>query len=382
MIRSPGNGIQIAIVGTVGLPANYGGFETLVANLVLHAERHNLGCRIEVFCSSRGVSQRLDKWHQARLIYVPINANGMLSPFYDVWSMLLAARRGADTILVLGVSGTLVLPLLRLFTRARYIVNVDGLEWRRAKWNRVASWFLRISEASAARFAHLVIGDNQAIVEHIATQYGRTAELIAYGGDNAGEPSNEICSQRGTSERLPDHYALMLCRIEPENNVDMILEAFSLMPGIPLVAVGNWQASVYGRALKERYEAHPGIILLDPIYEEQPLYSLRNGAALYIHGHSAGGTNPSLVEMMYLAKPVAAFNCSYNLHSTEKRAAYFADAHTLFALVRDFDVSQASDSGDEMRAIALRRYRWDDIGRQYFNLMISNKCDAVQAVNH
>jgi hypothetical protein len=234
---------QVAIVGTVGLPAGYGGFETLAANLVLYAERHNMPCAIDVYCSGRAYPDRSAEWHGAQLRYVPLDANGAISPLYDFWSMLLAGWRGADAILVLGVSGAVALPLLRLLTRSRYIVNVDGIEWRREKWSKLASRFLRLSEAFAARFAHVVISDNQAIVDHIQDSYGRSSILIPYGGDHAADTGGSMIEAAAMVANSWQRYALMLCRIEPENNVHVILDSFSRDSGLPLVAVGNWQAS-------------------------------------------------------------------------------------------------------------------------------------------
>lgn len=360
---------RIAIIGTVGLPASYGGFETLADNLVRYAQQRQLPCEIEVYCSARAFPQRLKHWHGASLRYIPLNANGAVSPLYDFWSMLLAAWRGADAILVLGVSGMIFLPLLRLITRSRFIVNVDGLEWRRAKWSTLASRFLRLSEAIAARFGHAVISDNQAIVDHISASYRRSSVLIPYGGDHAAE--FEGSRAEGKPDQMPERYALMLCRIEPENNVHVILESFASEPGIPLVAVGNWQSSGYGRDLVAQYACSPNIHLLDPIFERNRLFALRNNADLYVHGHSAGGTNPSLVEMMYLQKPVMAFDCIYNRFSTENCAHYFGNSQELIERVRKLDDVILARNGEAMGKIARRRYRWETIGKDYFRLLLA-----------
>lgn len=360
---------RIAIIGTVGLPAGYGGFETLAANLVRYAEQQRLPCEIEVYCSGRAFHNKVDRWHGARLRYIPLDANGAISPLYDFWSMLLAGWRGADAILVLGVSGAIALPVLRLLTRSRYIVNVDGLEWRRAKWSKLASRFLRLSEAVAARFGHKVIADNQAIVDHIRTSYDRQSVLIPYGGDHALETAGS--SLDPVPAPLPSDYALMLCRIEPENNVHIILDSFADNLGLPLLAVGNWQASAYGRDLQTRYAGSPYVHLLDPVFEPGRLYALRSNARLYIHGHSAGGTNPSLVEMMYLGKPVIAFDCVYNRYSTEDCARYFRDSQELAEAVRQSDEERVVEEGQAMSKIAQRRYRWETIGDAYFRLLLA-----------
>jgi len=353
---------RVGVVGTVGIPANYGGFETLVDNLATYADNQSLPCEVEIYCSSPAYPDRTSHYNGAKLLYVPIRANGIWSVPYDILCLLRAVWRRSDTILVLGVSGAVGLPIVRLLSRAKLVVNIDGLEWKRAKWSRPAAVFLRWSEEVAVRFAHVVVADNQGIVDHVTASYGRDAINIAYGGDHAllGQPSDPAPASISNS-------ALMLCRIEPENNVELILEAFARIPERQLVAVGNWENSDYGRTLKARYAGCANIVLHDPIYEPGALYRLRSACSLYVHGHSAGGTNPSLVEMMSLAKPVLAYDCVYNRYTTEERARYFRDLDDLVVKLSDPVVPA---DGMTMRAIAERRYTWDAVGKAYFALML------------
>jgi glycosyltransferase involved in cell wall biosynthesis len=365
---------KLAIVGTVGLPACYGGFETLADNLVRYAEEFQSTHEIDVYCSSKFYDVRPVRYHGARLHYLPFEANGPQSVIYDIWSMFLALLRGVDTMLVLGVSGAIILPLLRLVCRTRFVVNIDGLEWKREKWSGLARWFLRLSEAIAVRYAHVVIADNQAIVDHVCTTYGRQAHLIPYGGDNAGIPRKAprcgVFLEKADQFPLLD-YAIMLCRIEPENNVHIILEAFAADHKLPsLLAVGNWNASDYGRGLRHQFSKYSRIHMIDPVFERNRLYELRSNAAFYVHGHSAGGTNPSLVEMMWLGCPVFAFDCRYNRYTTENKAFYFTGAQDLCSQVMNFDKSSRQSNGAAMRVIARRRYRWATIGKQYFDMAL------------
>lgn len=124
-------------------------------------------------------------------------------------------------------------------------------------------------------------------------------------------------------------YSVTVCRIEPENNIHVILEAFSKLPEHTLLIVGNWEKSDYGKSLKEKYSAFQNIHLLDPVYEPHTINWLRSNAALYIHGHSAGGTNPSLVEAMNLGLPILAFDCVYNRATTEEKCLYWKNAEEL-----------------------------------------------------
>lgn len=166
-------------------------------------------------------------------------------------------------------------------------------------------------------------------------------------------------------------YAFALSRIEPENSVAKILEAFSTVPDKPLVYVGNWDNSQFGQRLRRQYSGFANIHMAEPIYDLAKLRKLREGADLYIHGHSAGGTNPALVEMMHFGVPVLAHGCSFNRHSTEDKARYFESAAELAEQLRNLDPEDAGQIGTDMREIAQRKYTWDQIGKAYFELLYS-----------
>ncbi|MEP3052150.1 MAG: DUF1972 domain-containing protein [Erythrobacter sp.] len=363
---------RIAILGTVGVPANYGGFETLAENLVAFHEDQNVAVDLTVYCSAKGFDQHLPTYRRAELRYIGFDANGIQSIPYDIVCLLDAVRSGHDRLLLLGVSGAILLPLLRLVTKAKIITNIDGIEWQREKWRGLAKYYLRFAEWAAVRFSHRVIADNQAIADYVEKTYGLRAEVIPYGGDHAIEAAPD----EAATDRLPKGYALALCRIEPENNIAMILEAFDTLE-MPLVFVGNWDKSEYGRSLKARYANHPTITIHEPVYEAHSLRAIRDGAALYVHGHSAGGTNPSLVEMMHFDIPVAAHGCSFNCHTTEGKALYFESAAELRDRVAEITPVQAEAQGSDlsigmgaaMGEIARRRYTWEQIGRSYFELL-------------
>jgi glycosyltransferase involved in cell wall biosynthesis len=355
---------RIAIIGAVGVPGNYGGFETLAQNLVDFHRATDNRSHLTVYCSAKAFSSRPDTYGNAVLRYINLDANGAQSIPYDAWSLYDAVRRGDNQLLLLGVSGALCLPLLRLLSHARIVTNIDGIEWRREKWQGLTKIFLRVSEWAAVKFSHMVIADNQAIADYVLETYGRRCDIIPYGGDHALGAGSDPSVTAG----LPVRYALALCRIEPENNVAMILEAFAELD-IPLVFVGNWDNSEYGRKLKARYQSHPRIVIHDPVYEPRSVRAIRDGARLYVHGHSAGGTNPSLVEMMHFGIPIIAHGCDFNRHSTEGKALYFDTSDGLAALVHGLDANEADAIGPSMREIAQRRYTWAQIGKAYFDLL-------------
>lgn len=356
--------MKIALLGTVGVPGRYGGFETLAENLVRYHARTGRAAPLTVWCSGKDTAERMEHYQSAQLRYVNLHANGVQSITYDALSLWQSVRSGHDRILLLGVSGAMALPLVRLVSRARIITNVDGLEWKRAKWRGAARYFLRASEWAAVRFSHAVIADNQAIADYVREAYGCECHIIAYGGDHALAADGLGTAPAG----LPDSYALALCRIEPENNVQMILEAWQDAT-TPLVFVGNWNNSAYGRVLKARFAGTPNLHLFDPVYEPGPLHSLRQRAWLYVHGHSAGGTNPALVEMMQFGIPVLAHGCSFNRYSTEDRARYFLSANELAQELANLTPEAAAEIGAAMREIARRRYTWETVGEAYFTLL-------------
>ncbi len=145
----------------------------------------------------------------------------------------------------------------------------------------------------------------------------------------------------------------------------MILDAFSNQTKIPLVIVGNWQNSEYGKSIKVRYQNIKNLVLLNAIYNRLELDVLRSNCKLYIHGHSAGGTNPSLVEAMYLGLPIFAFASGYNEYTTENKAIYFKDVEQLAALIKDYDLLNLLAMGKEMKQIAETSYRWNNIASKY-----------------
>lgn len=356
--------MKLAILGIVGVPGRYGGFETLAENLVHFHSRMNLCGTLTVWCSGKDSDDRCEFYERASLRYVNFRANGPQSIIYDAVSLLQAVVSGHDRILLLGVSGALVLPFIRLVSRVRVITNIDGIEWKREKWKGLARLVLRVSERVAVRFSHEVIADNQAIADHVRNTYRADCHVIAYGGDHALCKPDKAESPAG----LPPRYAFALCRIEPENSVHVILEALKSLD-MPLVFVGNWDNSAYGRQLRAQYTGIRNFYLLDPIYEPGVLHAVRSRAWVYLHGHSAGGTNPSLVEMMHFGIPVLARDCTFNRHSTEGKALYFNSASELSNQLSRLEIGDASQCGARMREVAQRKYTWEQVGKAYFELV-------------
>ncbi|MFV0470383.1 MAG: DUF1972 domain-containing protein [Dysgonomonas sp.] len=353
---------KVAIIGTQGVPAQYGGFETLAEYLI--GENCSVDVQYTVFCSGKSYETRLQTYKKAALRYIPLHANGMQSILYDIWSLVHAVR-GYDVVMVLGVSGCIFMPVFRLLYRKKIIVNIDGLEYQRVKWGKFVKKFLKLSETLAVRHADVLIADNKGIQDYIRAKYHKEAVLIAYGGDHVQRNVTEeqecrILEKYGLSRH---EYALSVCRIEPENNCSLIIGAYA-QSDQHLAFVGNWDHSKFGKDLRSECEPYTNIHTFSGIYDLDELYILRKNCRVYIHGHSAGGTNPSLVEAMFFGRPIWAYDVIYNRETTENRIVYFRDISALRDLM-ETDINHFEGMGEQMLETASRRYHWKLIVKQY-----------------
>lgn len=356
--------IRVAVIGTTGLPARYGGFETLAHHLVNNLSKD---FDMTVYCSSKYFGKpgkRLENYNGAKLEYLPLNANGYQSIPYDILSILHAVRRN-DVLLLLGVSGAVLLPFLKMFTKKPILVNIDGQEWKRPKWNWIARKVLGWSEKLAVAFADKVITDNKIIQQYVEREYHcEQTWLIEYGGDHVKKlPLTDAVIAKYPF--LQEPYAFNVSRIEPENNIHMILDAFSRASEKKLVIVGLWNHGPYGMDLRAKYSNYPNIHLLDPIYDQDQLNEIRSNAAVYVHGHSAGGTNPSLVEAMCLGLPIISYGVSYNRETTNHRARYFNNETELLEQLNRLTPTEQQRMGAEMEQYGRRYYTWKRITSLY-----------------
>lgn len=359
-MKNKGNKKRVAIIGSQGVPPKYGGFETLVDNIISNKSEN---VEYTVFCSTPDMDTKLSDYKGCRLRYINLRAHGIASIPYDIISMI-KAMRGYDAILLLGVSGGIFVPVFKLFSRTRVIINIDGLEHTRDKWDKLAKKFLKFSLGSCMRWADVIVSDNKGIQDFVTKHYGITPRLIAYGGDHAirNLDSRRQIAMLDFHNLKPGEYDLSICRIEPENNCHITLEAYD-STGCELAFIGNWNHSDYSRELYNRYSKNPRLHLIDPIYNLDALYALRNNARRYVHGHKSGGTNPSLVEAMFFNKPILAFDVIYNRETTQGKAYYFKDIDSLKELILQEDL----DAGGTLD-IAQSQYVWDLIARQYEDL--------------
>ena len=255
---------MLHIVGIVGLPGQYGGFETLVDNLVDSDELVSKG--VLVYCEAAVVDKTGRNYKGTVLHPLRWRANGWQSIIYDAHGMIRASIHGAD-VLILGASAAFILPVLRLvFPRTRFFINMAGLEWKRSKWGPIAKLVIKVNEWASARFGHKLIADNEGLVEYVKSRYNVDAVYIAYGGD---QYVNQVEDPTVFAEwGLPDgKFDFAMARAQSDNNLKLILDAYE-QSGETLVFVSNWDSSEFGKEMKEAYEK-----AIDAI-PEQVIYTL------------------------------------------------------------------------------------------------------------
>lgn len=356
---------RIAIIGTNGIPSNYGGFETLVEYLAEYLSGHY---DITVFCSGKAYDNQLDFYKGCKLVYIPLSANNLESIFFDSISILRSLK--FDKLLILGCSGAVILPFLFPWKK-KLIMNLGGLDWQRSKWGFFTRKFLKFSEMLAIKYSADIISDNIGIQEYILEKYKKNSKTIAYGGDQALKVVPTLIDYK-RYPFLDKPYVFSLARIQKDNNIEMILDAFTDNPKMPIVFVGNWKNSDFGIDVKAKYEKYPDIILLDAIYDPKELGVVRSNCALYIHGHSAGGTNPALVEAMNIGLPILAYDVNFNRYTTENNAEYFKTSADINNKVGLSTAEQLVNNGVKMEEIASRLYKWKIVADGYAEVFDKN----------
>lgn len=352
---------KIAIIGTVGLPARYGGFETFAEQLVTRLSKKY---EFIVFCSKKHYRTHNDIYKNAHRVFLPFNANGYQSVIYDIYSIIYSLFR-ADTLLILGVSGCIILPFIKLFRR-KIIVSVDGLDTKREKWSSLIKQFLVVSERYAVKHANVVIADNKYIQKYLKEKYNCESKLIEYGSDH----SISIKKKPDDIKKYPfinNKYAIAISRIEKENHCEVILEAFSRITEYELVFIGTWNKNKYSRYLYNKHHSNKNITLLDPIYNSSIINLLRSNASMFIHGNGAGGTNPGLLEAMNIGLPILAYDVVFNRNVTKNNALFFTTPKELIKEIKnnieDRDIAEKNRLAVE--TIAKKKYRWTDIINKY-----------------
>lgn len=358
--------MKIAIVGIQGLPNQYGGFETLSEFLVKYLGHNH---EFTVYCSSTDQKEKPKNYLGAKLKYYNITSHGAKGIIFDCKCLIDAAKRNNDIILILGFGPGLIIPFLSKKTKKKIILNFGGLDWERNKWSKIAQIVIKICEKLLVKNSANIISDNKKIKDYIYKKYKRDSTLIAYGGDQAKHlPITDELKEKYPF--LNNKYAFAVARIQSDNNIEMLMQAFIKLQNLPFVLVGNWSSTKWGRSIKALYKTKSPLILLDAIYDKNILDVLRSNCYLYVHGHSAGGTNPSLCEAMFLGLPIIAFSNGYNENTTFFQAKYFNNADDLCTKIETLNKEELNNIRPIMKELAKKHYCWKQIADDYEKLFI------------
>lgn len=364
--------LRIALLGARGIPASYGGFETFAEQLSIRLVER--GHEVTVYAETGDSSVEDTSYRGVRVRHKRRPRWGAASVLAYDCACLWDARRGYDLVYMLGYGAAWACWWPRVFGVPVWI-NVDGLEWARSKWGRAARIYLRCMEWVASRVATRLIADAEAIAQRFRETYpkGAPSSFIAYGAelvqDRDVDPS--VLSAWGLN---PRRYMLVVARPEPENHILEIVQGYEIHGGDwPLVIVGDVSgATAYQQLLRQH--ASDRVRFVGGIYDTGQLASLRVHAACYLHGHSVGGTNPSLLEALACGNWVIAHDNPFNREVARDAADYFATPEQL-ARSLDLVVGQSDamlpQRSQRARDIVSEHYTWDGIADAYEALMYS-----------
>lgn len=315
--------MKIGILGTRGIPNYHGGFEQFAEFFASYMAQK--GHDVYVYCSSNHPYQEAS-FQGAHLIHCsdPEDSIGTAGQFiYDFHCIRDARNRNFDVLLQLGYTSNSVWYRL-LPKKSKIVTNMDGLEWKRTKYNKWVRKFLKYAEAWAVKSSDYLISDSIGIQSYLKKAYNRDSQYIAYGATLFENPDQAALSNY---QLEPYGYNMLIARLEPENNIETILDgATKASRKIPFLVVGKNDANAYGKYLTEKYRDYTHIRFLGGVYDLGVLNSLRYYSRLYFHGHSVGGTNPSLLEAMASNALIIAHDNPFNQAILEEDAFYFSTA--------------------------------------------------------
>lgn len=358
-----GGKLNIAFLGTRGIPNRHGGFETAVEQVAAVLVRRGWG--VSVYCQEPGFgSIHATTDRRVTLVHVPAILRGSLgSIIHDTRSAFDLWRRRPDVVFWMGYNtGWLIAVARRL--RIPVAVNVDGLEWRRAKWRWGSRMLLRVGEWCANRFADRIIADHPEIARYWKNRFEHPAiRVIPYGGDVEVPEDGDVLTRYGLKR---DGYFLLIARLEPENSILEIVRGYSAQRrGMPLVIVGSLDTrNKYHRQL--RLVASSEVNFVGSLYDPAGVKALRIGCRGYIHGHQVGGTNPTLVESLHSACAILYRDNPFNRWVVRSAGLPFDDSQGLSILVER--LVDDDDEVSRLRVAALRRatdFSWATVAAGY-----------------
>lgn len=364
----------LRIMGSRGIPAAHGGFETFAEKLALHLVGR--GWRVVVYCQQDGAGPiTLDTWQGVERVCIPVRAPGPAGTVAFDWRAISHAIADARSrplepglCLTLGYNTALFSLRLRL-AGLRNVINMDGIEWRRAKWSPLVKAWFWINDWAGCWLADHLVADHPEIAKLLRTRTSaRRISTILYGADAvAGAPLQDLQTMA-----LQSHgYLLLVARPEPENSVLEVVRAFSARPrGLKLLVVGDYDgADAYTKAVCAA--AGPEVVFTGAVYASQRLAALRWHCMAYVHGHQVGGTNPALVEALGAGCAILAHDNRFNRWVAQGAARYFADEPALDSLL--LALAAEPDALQALRRRARSRFEaafsWSAVLEDYETLL-------------
>ncbi len=370
--------MKVAILGTRGVPAAYGGFETLAEEL--SARLASRGHAVTVYAREGRVRERVPAWRGVEVVTVPTVAHKYLETVvHGALSGFHAAARAYDAVLVCNGANALACRLPRLLgSGTRVLLNVDGLERNRRKWNALGRLVYSASERLSCVLPDVVVTDARAIQRYYAERYGKESAFVAYGSDLPRPGDLSALAALGVA---PGGYVLYVSRFEPENNPDAVVRGYRDVPGSrPLVLLGTAPyAGAFIQGVRAEAARDPRVLLPGALYGEAYRALLANAAA-YVHATEVGGTHPALIEAMGFGRPVLVNDTPENREAAGEAALYW-DAAVPATLTRlfgrlDAEPGLAERLGEAARRRAASLYRWDAVTDAYEALLAGGRPPA------
>ncbi len=351
-------------MGTRGVPAQYGGFETAVEEIGKRLVQR--GYDVTVYCRNPG--QRRKEYLGMRLVNAPAIKHRMTETLSHttISTAHAIAKDRPDVVLLLNAGNAPLLKPLRL-AGIPTAIHLDGLESKREKWRGAGAKYYRWAERASVQWGQEVIADAQAIADHVKRHYGRDCVVIPYGAQVI-DPGSDRLGELGLER---DGYHLLVARFEPENHVLDAVHAYrESREQRPFVVVGSAPyAQWYIDKVHAASRNDARIRFTGGIYDQHLLDQLYANARTYVHGHSVGGTNPSLLRAMGAGAPVLAYEVEFNREVTADEAFFWADADGLTAILDDIADGQHDARLADLRELSRRRvadaYQWDAVADQY-----------------
>lgn len=357
--------MKIAILGTRGVPNYYGGFEQFAEffSVYLVEKGH------EVYCyNSHNHKYQEKTFHGVNIIhqYDPEYKYGTFGQFiYDYNCIMDSRKRDFDIILQLGYTSNSIWCFL-LPKRPVIVTNMDGLEWKRSKYSRPVQQFLKFAERLAAVSSDYLVADSLGIQRFLKQQYNKESTYIAYGAYPFSNSDESVLKEYDV---VKGNYNMIMARFEPENNLDMVLEGVALNTEdqTTILVIGNHNTK-YGDYLKTKFKSNTNIRFVGGIYNLEHLNNLRFFSNLYFHGHSVGGTNPSLLEAMASQALIAAHNNDFNKGVLKENAFYFSNASEVKTLLNTINKSNNLHFIKNNYDAIVKDFNWKKINDDYLQL--------------